>query len=489
MPSFSSTISPGLVISATASKSGKTTACIGLICALRKFGFDIMAAKAGPDYIDRSWLALASNKPVPNIDIWMSDGDVGLNWLNQLLADNNASQKQRLFIIEGAMGLFDGMRQGGYSTAHLACQLGLPVCLLLNIDGMGQSCGALAEGFLEYKPPMLEKCIPFLGIICTHSGSPSHEKLAFKALEPILAHHNLPLFGFLPKKGAPQLPSRHLGLVQAEENEQNFTIFANWFEKNCDIKAILARLKYLFPAFEPECINNHDNDVIIKKNQEKDKANFFCNISNGNAPPNCVKPVIAIAHDAAFSFIYADLPALLRKLGAEIRFFSPLNDEAIPDCNAIYFPGGYPELYAQQLSSNKWLHDQLHEICRLNKPIYAECGGYIFLGKELRLKDKIYPMAGLLPCNFEMTETLQELGYREAKLDTFQEIKVRGHIFHYGRKIGTNSDNLWLLDSEHNKFEGTAHNKIWASWLHLYPAGSISFWRYWLKQTQENVDG
>lgn len=467
-------------MAATASKSGKTSASIALICALRKRGFDVLAAKFGPDYIDRSWLALASGKAALNLDLWMAGMPDGINWLDQLLQTGNAASRKQLLIIEGAMGLYDGKREGGNSTAHMACQLQLPVCLLLNIDGMGQSCAALAQGFLDFEPPLPDHRPCFLGVICTHSGSASHEKLAANALAPILSRHALPLLGFLPKKGAPALPARHLGLVQAEESKLDFAEFGGWFERNCDLDAILARLKACFPAFETY-VNERTDNIIPTENRESKKDGCFCRAGHGKTSVSHAKPVVLIAHDAAFSFIYADFPALLRALGAEVRYFSPLHDETVPECDAIYFPGGYPEVFARQLSANRRLHEKLQELALKKTPIYAECGGYIFLGKELRLENGSYAMTGLLPCSFEIADRLQSLGYREAYLMQKPDIAIRGHEFHYGRIRGDEPKNLWQMRNGRNAMEGYRQGIIWASWLHLYPAGSISFWKYWLE--------
>lgn len=462
-------------MAATASHCGKTTACLGLLCALRARGIPAQAAKAGPDYIDRSWLARASGQAAPNLDLWMSGLPGGLDWLDRLLLS-----KSGLLVLEGAMGLYDGHRDGVASCAHLASFYNLPICLLLNVEGMGQSVAALAQGFLEYQPPNLFSPPAFLGLICVRSGSASHERLLAEALAPVLEAHALPLFGFLSKRNAPCLPERHLGLVQAEESGFNFGYFAKWFEAHCNLDAMLERLRTFFPKFDSG--QNMELRGQSRINDEPRQTEYFIRF-NPLKNSNSRKLVVAIAHDAAFSFIYADLPALLEELGAKVVFFSLLADSRLEDCDAIYLPGGYPELFAPQLARNKSLIASLRSLAQAGVPIFAECGGFIYLGRELRGAGETRAMANLVPLAFEMTGQLQELGYREACLLDKSDITVRGHVFHYARICEYIKGNLWKMDN--GKTAGWKSGLIWGSWLHLYPAASRDFWQYWLKLALE----
>ena len=467
------------MVAGNSSHCGKTTVCLGLIGCLRSRGLNIFAAKSGPDYIDRAWLAKACGKAAANLDIWMSGSNFNA-LLQSIYGRKDFTGKNSLLLVEGAMGLYDGREDGGNSCAELALRLGLPILLCLNIAGMGQTCAAMTKGILNYKIPALGKKAKFLGLICTFAGSTKHEKTARFALGPVLQAANIPLLGFLPKKDAPSLASRHLGLVQAEEIKKNFDIFKDWLEKHCDVDAILKRLEYFYPdLIEP--VAKH-----VPAASNKTKEFFF---------PPC-KPErkkkelsIAIAHDEAFSFIYADLPNLLYSLGATVIFFSPLHSRSYPICDGLFLPGGYPEVFAKKLSGKKNFISWLKNLREANSFIYAECGAYIFLGESLSACKNVWEFSGLLPLNFTLTKHLQELGYRQARLISRPEITVRGHVFHYSRILENLGFNFWKLDDASGACEGLRIDKIWASWLHLYPAGSLQFWKYWLKEIQRQKYG
>lgn len=458
------------MIAACASNSGKTVTTLGLISALECLGIPVIAAKCGPDYIDAGWLGWATEKPVANLDSRMASE----NGLERLIARMTAINKG-LIVIEGAMGLYDGDREGRASCAELAARLNIPIILLLNAKGVGHSLGAIAQGFLDFQADWMgEYGRPrFLGVICTHTGSARHEELCREILKPILKSKNLGFFGCLGSKEAPQIPSRHLGLTGAKEVGLDKQNLALWFKKACPPERILKALNY----------------TSQETNQNGESSFFFPSVKKK------AELTIAIARDDAFSFCYADLPAMLAEMGACVAFFSPLQDDKIPCCDGIYLPGGYPELFAEKLAANRGMLNAIKEKAAQGTPIYGECGGYIYLGKSLHdSRGKIYEFCGLLPIHFEMTNKLAALGYREIEQAEVHSTllkgeKLNGHEFHYAKVLPNQKGrHLWLYKDIYGRacFDGYVEGNIMGGFTHLYPEGSRKFWRAWLDQCLNN---
>ena len=467
----------GFVVGGTSSHCGKTLTTLALIYALRACNFRVAAAKIGPDFIDSTYHQQASGLPVANLDLWMQ-GAHGLARVQQRMA----YLVPDVCVAEGVMGLFDGTAHGKGSTAHVACQLDWPVLLLLPCKGQAQSVAAVAEGFLTYgqlggqqvrqrggrhtpKPR-------FIGMICTFVGSERHKNLLREALAPVAKRHRVPLLGMLPCGGAPQLPSRHLGLVTAGETAHLLEpdALATWFADNCDMAALLRRLG----------MRNAEPNIPATDNFWQ--QTFFA----ASAVSTRKRLRVGIAHDAAFRFCYADMPSLLQEMGAETVFFSPLNDATPPaDCDGLYFPGGYPELYAQQLAGNTSMSAALRTLASQGVPIYGECGGFIYLMRGLVDNNgHSWPMTGLLPLACRMGSRWAALGYRLC------EGIYRGHEFHYGSIENAQSalpplcPPLWqsVKDGLGRELgpQGCRMGQVTGSWVHLAPEGARGFWRNWL---------
>ncbi len=465
---------PALLIAGTSSHSGKTATAIALISALRARGHAVLPAKCGPDYIDAGWLAQAAGRPCLNLDIWMC----GANPVPKLAAAITAAMppatQKTILVIEGAMGLYDGDRQGRASCAELAARLQIPILLLVNARGASDSCAAMANGFLTHSLSWMRKWgrPSFCGVICTHTGSGLHRALLAKALKPVLARHRLGLCGFLDAAGAPKLPERHLGLVQAGEigGSLNHAALGQWFENNCNLDAIL-------------------KGTVTGKGREKTAALP----ANKSLKISASRPVIAVARDEAFAFCYAALPELLHELGGEVKFFSPLRDVAPPPCSAVYLPGGYPEEFARPLAANEAMRASLCHLASAGVPIYGECGGYMYLMRAITDKNgQSWPMCGIIPQQCQMTGRLAALGYRRVKSAAGADFGyVRGHEYHYARICGEKSPvaPLWQVwDSAGRSLEpqGWQQDNVLASWIHLYPAGSLPFWRMWMKKAAKH---
>lgn len=526
---------PGLVIGGTGSNAGKTTFTLALLCALRERGLTARAAKTGPDYIDAAFHAAITGQPAANLDTWMcreaapSPGEHPLNSgrslpaglrrvFQRMTTSENAADcghssapdgpTPDLLVVEGAMGLFDGGHKGAGCTAQLADLLDLPVLLVLNAGGMGQSVAALAEGFLRHCPAWTRgRPVRFLGMVCTHVGSARHADLLREVLAPLGEKAGAPLLGLLPRQGAPELASRHLGLVEAREALPgvNRPALARWLEQHCD----LDRLLTLAGACRRGNAAATDSPARPEQTTAAPRqSGRFFSPAPAQGPGKKRTLPVGLAWDEAFSFCYADLPAVLRELGAEVLTFSPLRDAAPPaGCAGLYFPGGYPELHAGRLATNTAMHDALRALAGRGMPIYGECGGYIYLMRSLRMAgggdaraDQAFAMSGLLPRSCALGEDKAALGYRAGlAVENWPEpapqtasrprpLWVRGHEFHYAREEQTplpaHCAPLWRLHDSRGRFlraEGCRLGSVAGSWLHCYPEGARRFWRAWLR--------
>ncbi len=404
----------GLILAAPASGSGKTLVAAGLLRQLRRRGARVAAAKAGPDFIDPTFLAAASGAPCVNLDAWAMR--------RSTLAAHVAAlgEAAEIVLCEGVMGLFDGTGADGEegSTAALAQATGWPVALVVDARGQGASVAALLRGFAGHRPEL-----PLAGVIFNRVSGERHRAL----LAGAVARHlpGLAVLGALPADPALTLPSRHLGLVPAGEM--------------ADAEAVIDRAA----AQVGEAI---DIDRLLALAHPSVMAEAP---APGGIPP--LGRRIAVARDDAFCFVY---PALLdgwRRAGAELSCFSPLADEPPePGADAVYLPGGYPELWAGRLAAADRFLTGLRRAAAAAKPVYGECGGYMVLGEALiDAEGRRHPMAGLLPLVTSFAERRLTLGYRAVTLLASGPLGAagatfRGHEFHYATVVREGAgDRLW----------------------------------------------
>ncbi|MBU0582271.1 MAG: cobyrinate a,c-diamide synthase [Alphaproteobacteria bacterium] len=397
-----------IIIGAPRSGSGKTSVTIGLLRALARRGLRARGAKSGPDYIDPGFHTAATGLPGVNLDSWaMAPGLLGA------LA-GEAAKDTDIVVIESAMGLFDGIPAGAGrsgAAADLARLYGLPVLLVLDVSGQSQTAAAVAKGFACY-----DRDVRIAGVVLNRLGSERHRKLAGEAIHAL----GLPVVGGILRDPTLSLPERHLGLVQAGEHadlQKHLDRLADMVEASLDIDAILALATPLEPPL----------------------ADF----KNALPPPG---QRIALACDAAFTFLYPHHALTWRAVGAEIVPFSPLADEAPPpDCDVCWLPGGYPELHAAQLSAASSFRAGVKEFAA-TKPVHGECGGFMALGESLTDADGAsHAMLGLLGHSTSFAKRKMNLGYRQATLRTDGPLGragsvVRGHEFHYAQMTEAGSD-------------------------------------------------
>ena len=391
-------LTPGLMISAPASGTGKTMLMLGLLTALRRQGLAVQPFKSGPDYIDPGFHLAASGRASFNLDAWAMEP-------GRLIAHATGQPPADLVLAEGSMGLFDGVATKGEtgigSSAEIAQMMGWPVVLILDVSGQAQSAAATARGFATLRPDL-----PFAGVVLNRVASPRHDRLIREGMDQA----GIRVLGSLPRQGNITLPERHLGLIQAEETAGLQAILdhaGDFIAAHCDLEAIIAAAAHRALPEAP-------------------------------APRPLTPPGgrIALARDAAFSFVYPHVLEAWRRAGATILPFSPLADEGPDDsADCCWLPGGYPELHAARLAASAGFRSAMHRFAE-TRPVHGECGGYMALGAGLvDAEGTRHQMLGLLGLETSYARRRMHLGYRRAEpfaaLPGLGRAALRGHEFHY----------------------------------------------------------
>lgn len=455
---------PRIVIAGTHSGAGKTSVALAITAALRRKGIKVQTFKVGPDFLDPTYLALASQRPCYNLDGWMTTKA----YVRELF--QRATHDADLAVIEGVMGLFDGAdpatSQG--STAEIARWLNAPVLLTVNTHGIARSLAALVQGYCGF-----DKKLSIVGIIANHGGSERHAEwlaasLASSSLPPIL--------GFIPRGAFPVLPSRHLGLVSADRRNLSPAILdqlSSVFEKHSDLERIVMEARNVPP--------------------------LYCRKSRSPEPAVVKKLRLGLAYDEAFHFYYRDNLDELLNGGCQIVPFSPLQDRHLPeDIHGLYFGGGYPEEHAGRLAENRGMIESIRRFALSGKSVYAECGGLMYLTRGIETGGRqMHSLVGILPVWTRMLKGLRALGYREVRLlaETLFGIpgtQLRGHEFHFSElaeePCGTNWEKIYELKSRTSErawFEGFQSRKILASYVHLHWASRPEVTGSFLRHLEE----
>lgn len=430
----------GLVIAGPQSGVGKTTVTLALIAAARRRGLRVQPFKVGPDFIDPGHLSQAAGRECHNLDGWM------LTRESNLAIFSRHARNCDLVVVEGVMGLFDGYdgRSEAGSTAQMAKWLNLPVLLVVDARSLARSAAALVHGFTTFDPEL-----PLWGVIFNRVGSPRHLEYLRQALEQA---GEVVCFGGLTREPEITLPERHLGLVTAEDHPLDAAFLehlAVWLEGQVNLDHLWEALPSLRVEEVPE------------------------------PPCSPVEVRLGVARDAAFCFYYPENLNWLARFGAELVSFSPLTDRELPEVHGLYLGGGYPELYARQLSANQPLLQALRQKAAAGLPIYAECGGLMYLSREMcDLTGQGHPMAGILPFKVRMLPRLKALGYREVTLRAETLLgpagtRVRGHEFHYSELTENSGEMNLVYDllpraGEASRKEGYALGQTLASYVHLH---------------------
>lgn len=415
------------MITAPASGQGKTTVTAALAHWHRSQGRRVRVFKTGPDFLDPMVLECASGAPVQQLDLWMG----GEAHCAELL--HRAASASDLILVEGVMGLHDGTP----SSADLALRFGLPVLAVIDASAMAQTFGAIAHGLATYRPGLR-----LAGVLANRVGSPGHVQMLRESLPA-----DMSWYGALPRGANYGLPARHLGLVQAAEVDD--------MAERIGAAALALSADGALPM--PPAVRF---EAPLKSTSGSDLATLSAPLTG---------TTIAIARDAAFSFLYPANLDTLRTLGAQLCFFSPLANETVPPAaHALYLPGGYPELHLQALAGNTAMRDSIHAHHAAGRPLVAECGGMLALMETLSDKaGRMAPMLGLLPGQGVMAERLVNLGMHSLMLP---EGQVRGHTFHHARIEQHRPATLHTLaQRQHGQPEAVFHRgRLFASFMHLY---------------------
>lgn len=390
------------VIAGTHSGCGKTTLALAFMAALAARGYRVAPFKVGPDFIDPGHHTRITGRSSRNLDGWMLS-----KAYNQSCFETNTRQAD-VAVVEGVMGLYDGYdgRSEAGSTAQMAKWLELPIVLVVDAAGMARSAAAIVHGFESFDPDL-----SFAGVIFNNLGSPGHFQYLTKAVSDRV---NMPCIGGVLRDAAVTIPERHLGLVTGDEHiisPKEAGRLADLVEKNLDLDAFLEKL----PAIKRKTFAPDGHKRFSRK-----------------------KVRIGIARDKAFCFYYQDNLELLAECGAEPVYFSPLEDQCLPeDIDGIYLGGGYPELFAEKLAENRSMRCRINQLSLDDMPIYGECGGFMYLCEKIRdIQNREWPMTECFPFTTRMFTRLKALGYREVVIshDTIignTGLCIRGHEFHY----------------------------------------------------------
>lgn len=427
---------PRIVIAGATSNVGKTSIACSIIYALKKRGYSVQPFKVGPDYIDPGYLSSISNNEAFNLDVWLMGK-------NNLLSSFISNSKSSVSVIEGVMGYYDGFGGGSNyaSTHHVAYITKSPALLILDASKTARSIAAAAMGFQKF-----HKNSRISGIILNKIGSKKHEDLCRQALQSTA----LPVLGVIPKDPALSLQSRYLGLFSTLERGilyKKIEKLSKTISENLDIDQIIRLLKNV-PDLPKE--PNH----IPKK----------------------ARTTIAVALDTSFNFYYQDNLKALQREGASLKFFSPVNDKKIPKCNGLYIGGGFPEILGTQLAKNQAMKKTIKNLAEDNLPIYAECGGLMYLTKSISSGNKNHKMVGLFDAETIMTKKMK-LNYTKGKISNSvisdKLHSLQGHEFHYSKLNSISSDSKFACELEvgdgiKNHKDGLIANNALASYGHLY---------------------
>ena len=444
------------MISALRGGSGKTILSIGIIAALCRRGNTVSPFKKGPDYIDAGWLALAAGRPCFNLDTFMvPPARVLASFLSR-------SSHQAIAVIEGNRGLFDGIDiDGTTSTAELAKLLQTPVLMCIDATKTTRTMAAVVSGCEQF-----DRDVPLRGVILNRVAGARHENILRRSIE---AHCGVPVLGAVPKLSKQNFPERHMGLVPTPEHawaRESIAAIAAIAEKHIDMAALIdiATRAPVLQSLEPPTTT----DITA---------------ADPTAAVNRTAPRIGIIRDSAFQFYYPENIEALSSAGAKIVYFSPLTTDTIPSLDALYIGGGFPETHAEALAQNVRFREELKHLAENGFPVYAECGGLMYLGKELILDDRAYPMAGVLPISYGFFKRPQGHGYTVVSVDRPNPYfavgsELRGHEFHYSRVLdwgGQDADLVFRMQRGAGIWkgrDGACRKNVLATYTHLHALGT-----------------
>ncbi len=465
----------GFIISALRGGSGKTLISIGIVAAWSKSGKKIAPFKKGPDYIDAGWLSLAAGRTCYNLDTFLINQSTIFKSFNHHTLDTDFA------VIEGNRGLYDGIdATGSTSTAELAKLLGLPVILCIDCTKSTRTMGAAVLGCICFDPD-----VSIQGVILNRVAGNRHEQILRKTIEQ---YCGIPVVGALPKLSANIFPERHMGLVPTPEHL--------WAANSLGRAAEIAKTYIDFDALTEisgKAVCALDSEKIISSSPLGD---FAGETGKKNKDETEAKPLIGVCKDSAFQFYYPENLEALKLAGAEIVFISPLKDTKIPDLDALYIGGGFPETHAEKLAGNRGFLNALKNLAMAGLPIYAECGGLMFLGEEMVIDGVSHKMSAILPLTFGLFQKPQGHGYTKIivkKENPFFKVgtTLRGHEFHYSKVLkwnpGLGAELVFSMERGTglvDKRDGVCMKNVFATYSHIHALGTPD----WAKAVVRNAN-
>ncbi len=441
---------PRLVIAAPRGRSGKTLLSVGLCAAFTERRIAVQPFKRGPDYIDASWLTAVSSHPCRNLDVFL----MGESGVQNAFARTVTAAAPDLALIEGAMGIFDGMGPDGRgSTAHVSRLLQAPILLIMDASRMTRSAAAVVRGMQTF-----EEGTRIGGVVFNHVNHARH----LGKLRALLEQHcGLSVLGALPDEPAATVPQRHLGLIPQQEDESLFS-FAEAARRlvaeNVDLDGVLTLAQEAHPLAA-------DNPASLLTQIPLDP---FLRIG--------------IAQDNAFNFYYPDNLEALQALGVELIPFSPLTDFHLPDVDGLYLGGGFPEVLMDGLADNETMRREIKTAVTAGLPVYAECGGLMYLSRSIKWQDKVRPMVGALPCDVEMMPRPQGHGFVRLEATNANPFfpsgsEICGHEFHHSRLINIDEEVRFAYrvlrgSGINGQYDGLVYKNVLAGYAHLHALGA-----------------
>ncbi len=458
---------PRLVIAAPQGHSGKTTVTLGLCAAFKARGLAVQPYKKGPDYIDPSWLSEAAGRPCRSLDPFFYEQSESL-----LQAFARSAQKADLSLIEGNHGLFDSFDETGIgSTAAVARTLNAPILLVVNATRIGRSIAAIVHGCQTFEPET-----NIAGVVLNNVAHGRHEVRMRTAIED---YCHIPVIGAIPRDERLTIPDRHLGLIPRAEED-----------------ALLSAISTCQQAVEKYM----NLGMVLRMAQLASPLPVFINSCNSQLNELDSHPKIGIMRDKAFTFYYPENLEALEDAGAELTFINALNDVNLPPLDALYIGGGFPEIFMDELSANVSLRESVRHAIENGLPIYAECGGMMYLSRRIVWGERSAEMVGVLPCEIEMTDRPQGHGYVAAQVDEQNPFfskgaTLRGHEFHNSRLVSVtvNENEKQPLRTAYkilrgkglgNGRDGIMVHNVLASYTHLHAGGSVEWAKSLVKRAR-----
>jgi len=438
---------PRIVIAGLGGGAGKTTLSLGLISALRKRGLRVRPFKKGPDYIDAGWLAFAASNPCYNLDPYM------IGEKQVLFSFIRHSEGSDISVVEGNRGIYDGMDlEGSYSTARVARTLSAPVILIVDATKTTRTLGAMVLGVKRFDPK-----IRLSGVILNRVGGKRHETIARQSIE---RYAKVPVIGAIPRIGHSEFPERHMGLTPFQEHPEVYEAIEKTrilIESHIDIDRVIEIANPIAPLKKPKPIKYKITPKRVR---------------------------IGVIRDSCFQFYYPENFDALRERGAELIEISAINDKALPDIDALYIGGGFPETHAVTLSKNKSFRNAIKAKVEAGLPVYAECGGLMYLGRSLRIGGKTYQMADILPISFVLKEKPEAHGYTLIEVERENPFykkgtTIRGHEFHYSKVIEIDKGGQSYLAFKMlrgvgivDKMDALCYKNVFATYTHIHVLGT-----------------